>query len=233
MNRSSKVLAALLVASFASTSLTGCTGYKPDPSESTTTTTSAEVTTETTEETTSTETTVDDSGKSYMEVVDLLCEKCGFTVVEENENLEIAKRIVIDNDDPTVVSVAAAGYNCYTEAGGIGELRIRIYDEEGTPGFESDRDQVLKFTDRYLGYEQGDNYVIWSVLEPGSGFDDGRDQWFTYGYYNCGGCYIKVICQTHTDFDATPEWYKEIDGIFSELGLPNPMKLHTEYKAFL
>ena len=233
MKRLSKTLAALLVTSLASSALTGCRGYVPEPSEPTATTTASETSEETITETSSTETTVDDSGKTYMQVVDLLCEECGYTVVGKDENSDSEKQIVISNDDPSVVSVASAGYNCHTEDGGIGEFRIQIYDEEGASSFERDCNQVLKFTDKYRNYDQGDNYVIWSVLEPGSGFGDGQDQWFTYGYYNYGGCYIKVICQTHTDFDATPEWYKEVDEIFVALGLLNPMILHDEYKSFL
>lgn len=232
-----KKLSVLLAASILAVSLAGCKGSSPAPSKTTaakesetTVETTAEAESETASEEAPTETTEDNSDKSYMDVVDFLCENCGFSVVAENENPEITHRIIINDDDPTVVSTAVAGL---IDSEPTSRIAITIYDETDRVSFEDDVDYVVRFPEQYVAIDNHDDYLICSRLMPASNFADDMEEYFSYGYYDLGYCYIKVIIQTHTTFDASTEWYEEVNAIMNQLGLDNPMRLLDEYNNII
>lgn len=239
-----KKLSVILATAILAVSLAGCSSKNPAPTkttadkpEETTAETVSEETDakpettaegETEEETT--ETTVDNSDKSYMDVVDFLCENCGFSVVKDNENPEITHRIIIDDDDPSVVSTAVAGL---IDIETTSRIAITIYDETDGTSFETDVDNVVRFPDDYVAIDSHDDYLICSRLMSASRFADNMEEYFSYGYYDLGYCYIKVIIQTHTTFDASTEWYEEVNTIMSQLGLDNPMRMLDEYNDII
>lgn len=229
-----KILAILLAASLASTALTGCTGYKPGPSKETTAAseTSASQPGESASDTT--ESTAERPDGAYMDVVNILCEKCGFTLSAPDSKWDGSKTVSVKNDDPSVVPSAAAAYRYMTE-GGYADLRIQIYGTDGAESLQGEMNYITNHakTEKCFNSVIGDTYAIWSDPRPGAESEDGEDRWFMYGYFNYGKCFIKVLIETHKDFDASAEWYKEVDNILKELRLLNPMSLHEEYKKLV
>lgn len=209
--------------------LTACVPASDGPADTTTaaavTESSEENATEESANESATETTQEP--RAYLDVVETLCNDFGYTAFYNDDNFNYdPKTIDVDNADEHTVATATAYYSVQ----GTGtSLLITAYDEPGENNLTNDINLVIPHEQNYDKYEIGDNYFIYSRLMGADNFADKQDRWMFYGFYNLGDCYVKVIIETHATFDASSDWYREVDGIMTGLEFKNPMTLSDEY----